>query len=284
MTSVSTVLQPEFTTVSDAIDNTSLPCIERDESQVGSISIEADSAELSSSEENNFLKMPDNKNNQDDGSAASYAIKDTFLNSSPYNALAYRALNNSRHRMAINLIRVAKALMELDPSFDHRKFGFKKFVDFCNSLQPEYVTLKDGQDRIYIQHKNRNLSGSNADGLANRPAYMDLVDRVFETRNNGRFVEVRDLLEAMTELDPLFDYHALGFPTVHAFSRALQPNKELIVIGDLIYMSTGHTILKAAQVTKEMSTDHVTVQPSVDSSESDSSSDLASLEEKGLSV
>ena len=224
------------------------------------------------------------------GNAASNATVNSILRSSPYSGLVYRALQNIYLMMAIDASVLPNALRTLDPSFDYRKFGFATFREFCNALQPEYVFLSDVSRCTFMQRKKSYLLERNVKGLANnKPKYMALVDRAFDTCNNRRFVEVGDLLKVITALDPLFDYRALGFPTLHDFSRALQPphKNKLIVIDDRIFVKAQHILrmLSEAQVPKEMSRGHATVQPFVASSESaDSSCDLPSFEEKGQSV
>jgi hypothetical protein len=243
------------------------------------------SAELSSSEGQEATsgsKMPDN---QDDSSASSNASGDSVMT-----GLVYRALQNTKPMMAIDLSALSETMKTLDPSFDHCKFGFAKFREFCEALQPEYVILPDRPSRIFLQRKKSYLLEKNVKGMANNKSeYMALVDRAFDTYNYGRFVEVGDLLKAITALDPLFDYRALGFPTLHDFSRALQPphKNNLIVIDGRIFVKARHIckMLRDAQVPKEISRGHVTVQPFVASSESaDSSCDFPSFEEKGQSV
>ena len=45
------------------------------------------------------------------------------------------------------LSRFSEALKKVDPTFDHRNFGFASFRKFCDGLTPTYKTIlhKDGQ-------------------------------------------------------------------------------------------------------------------------------------------
>lgn len=45
------------------------------------------------------------------------------------------------------LSRFSEALRKVDPTFDHRNFGYNSFRNFCNSLTPNYETVlhEDGQ-------------------------------------------------------------------------------------------------------------------------------------------
>ena len=45
------------------------------------------------------------------------------------------------------LSRFSEALRKVDPTFDHRNFGYTSFRKFCDALTPNYLTVlhEDGQ-------------------------------------------------------------------------------------------------------------------------------------------
>lgn len=52
------------------------------------------------------------------------------------------------------LSKFSEALRRIDPTFDHRNFGFQTFRSFCNSLAPNYATIQH-QDKMTISLKKQ---------------------------------------------------------------------------------------------------------------------------------
>eukprot|EP01036_Dinobryon_divergens_P028804 gene28804-37811_t len=188
-------------------------------------------------------------------------VEDVLADKSAHMKLVNRAFQAADRDSngAVSVTSFWRTLSKLDHLFDYRKLGFLTFIEFCNSLQPEYISFVGGvkgnlqyirrnkksgldvtqlpkrkvQAAPVVDNQNHNaVSNATVDSSEGKSPYVRLLDRVFQIDKYNRIIDLEYLQRTLKAWDPLFDHRKLGFSSFLNFCRAFQPEYTIFPSGN----------------------------------------------------